>query len=75
MTMMWNRLSVIGKVKIIIAPTYDDSRAKVALWNDPQIWMSVVQINRYYICVHDRRCLRHECLDYHISRLRTSEIS
>ena len=19
----------------------------------------------YYICVHDRRCLRHECLDYH----------
>ena len=25
------------KVKIIIAPTYDDSRAKIALWNDPQI--------------------------------------
>ena len=22
-------------VKIIIAPTYDDSRAKIALWNDP----------------------------------------
>ena len=22
------------KVKIIIAPTYDDSRAKIALWND-----------------------------------------
>ena len=25
------------KVKIIIAPTYNDSRAKIALWNDPQI--------------------------------------
>ena len=24
-------------VKIIIVPTYDDSRAKIALWNDPQI--------------------------------------
>ena len=23
------------KVKIIIAPTYDDSRAKIALWNNP----------------------------------------
>ena len=23
------------KVKIIMAPTYDDSRAKIALWNDP----------------------------------------
>ena len=21
----------------VIAPTYDDSRAKIALWNDPQI--------------------------------------
>ena len=25
------------KVKIIITPTYDDSRATIALWNDPQI--------------------------------------
>ena len=25
------------KVKIIIAPTYDDSRAKIALWNDPMV--------------------------------------
>ena len=25
------------KVKIIIAPTYDDSRAKIALWNDPRV--------------------------------------
>ena len=24
------------KVKIIITPTYIDSRAKIALWNDPQ---------------------------------------
>ena len=24
-----------AKGKIIIAPTYDDSRAKIALWNDP----------------------------------------
>ena len=23
------------KDKIIIAPTYDDSRAKIALWNEP----------------------------------------
>ena len=23
--------------QIIIAPTYDDSRAKIALWNDPQM--------------------------------------
>ena len=23
------------KVKIIIAPTYDDSRAKITFWNDP----------------------------------------
>ena len=23
--------------QIIIAPIYDDSRAKIALWNDPQI--------------------------------------
>ena len=27
------------KVKIIIAPTYDDSRAKIALWNDPPDWV------------------------------------
>ena len=25
------------KVKIVIAPTYDDSRAKITLWNDLQI--------------------------------------
>ena len=25
------------KVKIITAPAYDDSGAKIALWNDPQI--------------------------------------
>ena len=25
-----------GKVKINITPTYDDSIAKIALWNDPQ---------------------------------------
>ena len=24
-------------VKIITAPTYNDSRTKIALWNDPQI--------------------------------------
>ena len=29
----WNRLLVVGKFKIIIAP----NRAKIALWNDPQI--------------------------------------
>ena len=29
----------------------------------------------YYISVHDRQCLRHDCLDYHISRARASEIS
>ena len=28
--------AVRENVKIIIAPTYDDSRAKIALWNDPQ---------------------------------------
>ena len=28
---MWN------DTQIIIVPTYDDSRAKIALWNDPQI--------------------------------------
>ena len=27
---------VYEKVKIIIAPIYDDSRAKIALWNNPQ---------------------------------------
>ena len=26
-----------GKVTIIIATTYDDSRAKIAMWNDPQV--------------------------------------
>ena len=35
------------KVKIIIAPTYDDSRAKIALWNDPQgpapVYFGVIQ--------------------------------
>ena len=25
------------KVKIITAPTYDDSRAKITLWNDPLV--------------------------------------
>ena len=28
-------------VKIIIAPTYDDSRTKIALWNDPHDGFSV----------------------------------
>ena len=33
---------------------------------------AVMKINRgYYICVHDRRCLRHGC---HISQARASEI-
>ena len=34
---MEQAVSRTKKVKIIIAPTYDDSRAKIALWNDPQI--------------------------------------
>ena len=29
-------------VKIVIAPTYDDSRAKIALWNDPQVQLTVM---------------------------------
>ena len=33
----WNRLSVVGK-------RYDDSRAKVALWNDPQVVQSIVKL-------------------------------
>ena len=33
---MEQAVSRTKKVKII-APTYDDSRAKIALWNDPQI--------------------------------------
>ena len=28
--------AVSRRKKIIVAPTYDDSRAKIALWNDPQ---------------------------------------
>ena len=33
---MEQAVSCKEKVKIIVAPTYDDSRAKMALWNDPQ---------------------------------------
>ena len=35
------------KVKISIAPTYDDSRAKIALWNDPLGWISWVACNTW----------------------------
>ena len=31
------------KVNITITPTYNDSRAKIALWNDPQIWFLIRQ--------------------------------
>ena len=34
-----------GKVKIIIAPTYDDSIAKIALWNDPLDAMFRINLN------------------------------
>ena len=35
------------KVKIIIAPTYDDSRAKIALWSDPLKWGHVIVVSMF----------------------------
>ena len=29
-------------VKINLAPTYNDSRAKIVLWNDPQVILQVM---------------------------------
>ena len=37
-----------------------------------QLW-SIIH-RGYYICVHGRRCLRHECLDYLISRARNHNL-
>ena len=31
------------KVKINLAPTYNDNRAKIALWNDPLVYISHCQ--------------------------------
>ena len=43
------------KVKIIIIPTYDDSRAKIALWNDPQIIIApTYDDSRAKICFVER---------------------
>ena len=41
------------KVKIIISLTYDDSRAKVALWDDPQDSNNISHRpeNKFFHCI------------------------
>ena len=52
----WNMLSVVGKVKIIITPTYDDNRAKIALWNDPQEYSISYVYQEVYYLLKQRVC-------------------
>ena len=44
------------KIKIIIAPTYDNSRAKIALWNDPQVNSNTIRKSgrkeMFYLTTH-----------------------